>query len=67
MLATYRSTHLFQYPGCICPLLNPGTSDNNETVLFIAPHGEYEGHLVVGCARGACGYLGVYQMWRLQG
>lgn len=58
MLAPHRTTHLFKYPGCICPMIYPGGGVNNETVLFIAPHGEYEGRLVVACAYNACGYLG---------
>lgn len=61
MLATYHSTHQFQYPGCICPLIYP-SAGNNETVLLLASHGEYGGRFVVACANDACGYYGMYKI-----
>lgn len=62
MLAAHRTTHLFRYPGCICPIIHPGGGVNNETTLFIASDGEYEGRLVVACAYSACGYVGAYNI-----
>lgn len=67
-LAAYHATHRFRYPGCLCPILYPeAIGTDNETVLFLASHGEYEGRLVVACARGDCGYLGMYRTLEFKG
>lgn len=62
MLAVHHATHVFHYPGCLCPMIHHGTN-NNETILFLAPYGEHAGRLVVACARGACGYIGAYMIF----
>lgn len=65
MLAAHHTSHLFKNPGCICPMIHPGGGINNETVLLIASHGEYEGRLVVACAHNACEYLGAYKYFTI--
>lgn len=57
MLEIYRAHHVFRYPGCLCP---QAAGAENETILFLATYGEYEGRLVFACARNACGYIGMY-------
>lgn len=55
----YRSSHVFAYPGCLCPAIS-NSEVQTETVLFTVSNGgdtpgeEYQ----ATCAKRVCGYTG---------
>jgi hypothetical protein len=54
-LSTYRLTHEFQLPCCLCGVMKGTPSDYYETKVFVQFYEEF----YFGCAYNFCGYKGV--------
>jgi len=59
-LQSYRKTHQFLGPCCLCPLLTPlsGEPQFTEAAMYVPIFGRYAGEYVAECAKSRCGYLG---------
>jgi hypothetical protein len=69
-LRSYRETHAFLGPCCLCPLV--GTQRGIElrfveAAIYIPVFGRYAGEYVAECAKSECGYLGLCQFqWAIK-
>ncbi|KAG2737999.1 hypothetical protein P692DRAFT_20882954 [Suillus brevipes Sb2] len=51
--ATYRETHIFRYPCCLCAMGDTYV----EASVFQLTHGVSQGDYIAECATGYCGYM----------
>lgn len=62
-LRSYRDSHQFLGPCCLCPLVKgPLKKEGNycfvEAAIYLRVSGRYAGEYVIECCKGRCGYLG---------
>ena len=61
-LSSYRESHEFLGPSCLCPLLQPVHPDEEPVFKEVAIHKPvfrcYAGQYVAECAESRCGYIG---------
>jgi hypothetical protein len=63
-LRSYRETHKFLGPGCLCPLLGTERGIERgrfvEAAIHIPVSGHYAGEYVAECVGSQCGYMGLF-------
>jgi hypothetical protein len=58
-LASYRVSHEFMPPPCLCIVISGSAVGVQyaDSIIYLAVTGEYWGEYVAGCPTGSCGYL----------